>query len=92
MDPKPWRKPLPGKFNEPARITLPDEWRPLPGELDEAPTIEEWRRIGSCLVGVTDSEIATIPGVIVKLFVRGGWVMMDDGQLYRLGVRAYAGT
>ncbi len=90
--PKPFRKPLPGSFNEPARIEVPDHWRPQPYKLDDAPVIEHWRRLGTCLTGVLDSEIATIPGVIVKLYVRGGWVLMDDGKLYRLGGRAYAGT
>ena len=87
----PWRKPMDASTEERPAIEIPDDWTPGP-ELDTRPVIEDWRRLGPRLTGVLGDDIQTIPGLIVKLFVRGGWVLMDDGEIYRLGHRAYAGT
>lgn len=88
----PWRKDMNASADDVPAFNVPDGWRPDPADLATAPVIKDWRRLGSKLTGVLDDDIQTIPGVIVKLFVRGGWVLMDDDTLYQLGARAYAGT
>ena len=96
--PGPWRKPISTITDERPAIEVPDDWKPGP-ELDERPIIHEWRRLGPRMTGVVSRDlgergdgIETIPGLIAKIFVRGGWVLMDDGEIYRLGNRAYPGT
>lgn len=89
--PGPWRKPFTAVVDEPPRIEVPDDWEPGK-ELIHRPTVKNWRRLGGIMTGVIDGDIETLPGVIAKLSVRGGYVLMDDGEIYQLGLRAYAGT
>ena len=89
--PGPWRKPMDARSTDDPAIEIPDDWAPGP-ELVARPVVKDWRRLGARLTGVLDDDIQTIPGLIVKLHVRGGWVLMDDGEIYQLGFRAYAGT
>lgn len=74
------------------QYTAPDDEKKLP-------TINNWRRYDRGLWGEivdldgsTTGNVDQVPGLIVKLVPREGWVIMDTGQYYRLGQRAYAGT
>lgn len=87
----PWRKPMDSVVDEVPAIEVPEGWEPGP-ELTARPVIKNWRRLGARMTGVLDDDIQTIPGLIAKLHIRGGWVLMDDGEIYQLGLRAYPGT
>jgi hypothetical protein len=86
-----WREDMPAIAEEVPAIEIPDDWEPGP-ELMARPVVKDWRRMGARLTGVLGDDIQTIPGLIVKLYIRGGWVLMDDGEVYQLGLRAYPGT
>ncbi len=74
------------------KYTAPEEDR-------ELVTIEQWRRYDRRLFGEmiapdgsTNGKTEQVPGLLIKLVPSEGWVIMDDGIYYRLGLRAYAGT
>ncbi len=99
-DVKPHRAPLPLITNEKPAFEVSASWRPSDDELDKAEILDNWRmydrRISGTLLNEDGSPqrpvTETMPGLIVKLFIRGGWVLMDDRNLYKLGLRSYPGT
>lgn len=99
-DIRPHRKPLPLVTNEKPAFEVSGGWRPTDDELNDAKILDNWRmydrRISGTLLndaGFPERPVTeTMPGLIVKLFIRGGWVLMDDRSLYKLGLRSYPGT
>lgn len=97
---KPHRKPLPLITNETPAFEVRGGWRPADDVLKAAQIIDNWRLYGKRISGNLLNDdgsperpvVETIPGLVVKLFVRGGWVLMDDKKLYKLGLRSYPGT
>ena len=99
-DIRPHRKALPLITKDKPAFEVSGGWRPTADALNEALIVDDWRMYDRRLTGVVLSEdgkplrpiVETLPGIIVKLFVRGGWVLMDDKKLYKLGLRSYPGT
>jgi len=72
---------------------------PVEAQLKDMTRIEQWRRYDRRLYGqlifrdgLTSNQTEQVPGLLVKLVPKDGYVIMDDGQYYALGDRAYAGT
>lgn len=99
-DVKPHTKPLPLITTEKPAIEVRGSWRPTADQLDDAKIIDNWRMYGQRITGTLLNDagfperpvVETIPGLVAKLFIRGGWVLMDDKKLYKLGLRSYPGT
>lgn len=96
IEPKPFRKPLPHVTKDPAPKPLPEGWMPDPEELAAAPLLDQWRIYDRRVIGVIDdgkvrSGIGGL-GLVRKLFIRGNYCLLEDGRLFRLGVRSYPGT
>jgi len=97
---KPHRQPLPLITKEKPAFEVRGGWRPTDDELNDAPILDDWRMYDKRISGVllnddgtlNSAKVQTMPGLIVKLFIRGGWVLMDTKELYKLGVRSYPGT
>lgn len=96
----PHRKPLPLITKEKPAFEVRASWRPTADELDKAEILDNWRMYDRRISGTLLNEdgtpqrpvTETMPGLIVKLFIRGGWVLMDTKELYKLGLRSYPGT
>lgn len=75
---------------------------PTREQLAYAPIVEQWRRYdrgiwGEIIThdGLSNGKTEQVPGLFVTIkikHVETQYMVMDDGKLYRLGNRAYAGT
>jgi len=74
---------------------------PTETQLEYAAIVNEWRRydrrISGEIVthdGLTTGQTEQVDGLLIKMSLKTEpcWMVMDDGKLYRLGNRAYAGT
>lgn len=103
--PKPHRKPLP--LITDGDPVVPQEVKdkipvPEPHIFPQLPMIDEWRRYDRSIFGLLIQPdgskadgVEKIPGLVVTIRLKGPepcWLCMDDGNYYRLGNRAYAGT